>query len=293
MSVQEFYSVTRGRKPGVYSSWSECKEHVVGVEGSYFEIFSSEPQAYQHFCKAALSPSSSTSAPKTPERKKKSASSSSIAPGAPKKAPRKKEYFKGEKFYAVAAGDNPGVYNTHAEMVAAIGQATYKRFKCFPSVAECEAWIEAESPRRAYTHWYVVQGGGASFIKKNLSSSEIRTLKEDGAKIVTCWSKTEAEAVCAPKERVTIFLYPIFYSTTKTLGCRVGIVREDGTVSGWMKGYDVETDFEAQIACLDEYPNSGVKITVFGVGNLGMYVASLNRRQDLEDNFDFHQLNLE
>lgn len=42
---QKYYVVWSGKKTGVFYSWAECKEQVVGVEGSKYKSFESEAEA--------------------------------------------------------------------------------------------------------------------------------------------------------------------------------------------------------------------------------------------------------
>jgi len=40
-----FYAVRRGVKPGVYTSWPECQEQIVGFRGAQFKKFATEEEA--------------------------------------------------------------------------------------------------------------------------------------------------------------------------------------------------------------------------------------------------------
>ena len=42
---QRYYVVWQGKKPGIYSSWDECKEQVVGVQGAQYKSFGSMAEA--------------------------------------------------------------------------------------------------------------------------------------------------------------------------------------------------------------------------------------------------------
>lgn len=41
----KFYAVQKGKKPGIYASWDECKENVQGVSGAIYKSFNSESEA--------------------------------------------------------------------------------------------------------------------------------------------------------------------------------------------------------------------------------------------------------
>lgn len=45
MEKQKYYAVAKGRKTGVFSSWSECKSSVHGFKGAVFKSFSSLEEA--------------------------------------------------------------------------------------------------------------------------------------------------------------------------------------------------------------------------------------------------------
>ena len=40
-----FYAVVKGRRPGVYTSWSDCENHIKGYKGAYFKKFQTELDA--------------------------------------------------------------------------------------------------------------------------------------------------------------------------------------------------------------------------------------------------------
>ncbi|WP_118976746.1 ribonuclease H1 domain-containing protein [Taibaiella koreensis] len=47
--AQKFYTVWVGRRPGVYMTWDECKEQVVGYENAVYKSFSTLEQAKKAF----------------------------------------------------------------------------------------------------------------------------------------------------------------------------------------------------------------------------------------------------
>ena len=47
MGKNSVYVVFRGRKTGVFSSWPECHEHVVGFPGASYKKFNSTDEAYK------------------------------------------------------------------------------------------------------------------------------------------------------------------------------------------------------------------------------------------------------
>ena len=49
MSKQKYYVVWRGLKPGIYTSWEECKKQVTGFENARYKSFLSEEEAKKAF----------------------------------------------------------------------------------------------------------------------------------------------------------------------------------------------------------------------------------------------------
>ncbi len=49
MSKIKFYVVWEGRKPGVYSSWDECKKQIDGIAGAKYKSFESKDLAERAF----------------------------------------------------------------------------------------------------------------------------------------------------------------------------------------------------------------------------------------------------
>ena len=45
MAKTRYYAVRRGRKPGIYTSWEEVKEQVLGFEGAQHKSFDSRDAA--------------------------------------------------------------------------------------------------------------------------------------------------------------------------------------------------------------------------------------------------------
>ena len=44
-----FYAVRVGKKPGIYTSWDECKKQVIGVKGSIYKKFNSKSSAEEFY----------------------------------------------------------------------------------------------------------------------------------------------------------------------------------------------------------------------------------------------------
>lgn len=46
--MQKFYAVKKGKKPGIYFTWNECKKQVSGYSGAQYKSFESEDEAKQY-----------------------------------------------------------------------------------------------------------------------------------------------------------------------------------------------------------------------------------------------------
>lgn len=51
MSKKKYYVVWKGKKPGIYSSWSVCKHQIDGFEGAEYKSFASIDDAEEAFAK--------------------------------------------------------------------------------------------------------------------------------------------------------------------------------------------------------------------------------------------------
>ncbi len=74
---QKFYTVWVGRKPGVYSSWDECKKQTAGFDGAQFKSFETQQDA-----EAALKKNYWSFVQRTPLGVNKSAQATSLNVGA-------------------------------------------------------------------------------------------------------------------------------------------------------------------------------------------------------------------
>jgi ribonuclease HI len=66
MAKNKFYTVWKGRKPGVYQTWQACEEQIKGFEGAQYKSFDSQEEAiqalqknYWQYVKTKNSPASS------------------------------------------------------------------------------------------------------------------------------------------------------------------------------------------------------------------------------------------
>jgi len=49
---QKYYVVWRGIKPGIYTSWEECKKQTIGFEGAHYKSFTTLEDAKQAYSKS-------------------------------------------------------------------------------------------------------------------------------------------------------------------------------------------------------------------------------------------------
>lgn len=51
----KYYAVKEGKRPGIYRSWDECKEQVIGYKGAVYKKFSSKDEALEFMAKGQIS----------------------------------------------------------------------------------------------------------------------------------------------------------------------------------------------------------------------------------------------
>jgi ribonuclease HI len=64
MPKNKFYVVWKGKKPGIYEKWNDCKKQVEGVEGALYKGFPTldlaknalDDDPWKHMSKAASGP---------------------------------------------------------------------------------------------------------------------------------------------------------------------------------------------------------------------------------------------
>ncbi len=49
MAKQKFYVVWKGKEPGIYTSWEECKQQIEGVKGAQYKAFPDKESAEKAF----------------------------------------------------------------------------------------------------------------------------------------------------------------------------------------------------------------------------------------------------
>lgn len=106
---QKFYGVRAGKKPGVYTTWADCQENTTGFRGASYKSFASHKDAADFV------------AGKNPAGAKPT----------------------GEKFYGVAVGIKPGVYEDWIEASAQIKDVKGPKYKKFATRKEAEEFVNS------------------------------------------------------------------------------------------------------------------------------------------------------
>ncbi|GKU01770.1 rnase h protein [Fusarium langsethiae] len=120
---KNFYVVKVGRSPGIYNTWHECSTQVTGFPGAEYAGFVTAEEAQDYMG------GTKTSAPTA------SASKASIRTASTAKANGP------TKYYAVAVGSKPGIYNTWVEASPCIQGAPGAKHKKFDTLEGAENFI--------------------------------------------------------------------------------------------------------------------------------------------------------
>lgn len=102
MAKNKFYAVVKGRKPGVYSTWDDCKAQVDNFSGAQYKGFPDEKAAHEYL--------------EATEEK--------------------------GKFYGVHKGRVPGVYDTWDECKAQVDKFPGALYKSFPYRSEAQSYAD-------------------------------------------------------------------------------------------------------------------------------------------------------
>jgi len=135
--VTKYYAVRAGKEPGVYLTWKECQDQITGFKGAQFKSFTSRKDA-EDFAAG------------------KNVTSSASGRG------------EEEKFYGVAVGHNPGVYETWGEAQEQINGVKGPRYKKFATRKEAEEFVKSGGKG--------VKEKGPSAKKVKMSSSKGKTV---------------------------------------------------------------------------------------------------------------------
>ncbi|KAG9246111.1 ribonuclease-like protein H [Calycina marina] len=106
--VQKYYAVKAGHTISVFEDWSKCQESITGYKGAVFKSFTTEQDAKDFVAGKAVK----SSTPKEP------------------------------RFYGVAIGKVPGVYEEWTEAQEQIAGVKGPKYKKFATRKEAEAFVE-------------------------------------------------------------------------------------------------------------------------------------------------------
>ncbi|TVY21070.1 Ribonuclease H1 [Lachnellula arida] len=145
---QKYYGVRAGKTPGVYTSWADCQENTTGFRGAQYKSFLSRKDAADFV------------AGKSPAGAKPT----------------------GDKFYGVAVGRVPGVYEDWSEASAEIKDVKGPKYKKFATRQEAEEFVRSGGKSSGTA---VAKKDGenppAKKAKTAASAESGKKLKEDGA----------------------------------------------------------------------------------------------------------------
>ncbi|KAL7754464.1 hypothetical protein RI367_000445 [Sorochytrium milnesiophthora] len=121
---EKYYAVAQGREPGIYRSWNECERNTSGYSGSRFKSFTTVDDAAKFIV-----------------TERQGGSSGSGSGNGQSNSSSKQS---GGKYYAVAAGRQPGVYMTWDECQRQVNGYAGARFKSFLTLSQAREFIEHE-----------------------------------------------------------------------------------------------------------------------------------------------------
>jgi len=158
----KYYAVRAGKTPGVYMTWKECQDQTTGFKGASYKSFTSRQDA-EDFA-AGREVASSAGAGKGTE----------------------------EKFYGIAVGHNPGVYETWTAASEQIKDVKGPKYKKFATREEAEEFVRsggkaskkadaAKTARAEKSNGTGVEGPSAKKAKKSPSNGKTVKVWTDGS----------------------------------------------------------------------------------------------------------------
>jgi ribonuclease HI len=161
--VTKYYAVRAGKTPGVYMTWKECQEQTTGFKGASYKSFTSRQDA-DDFA-AGREVASTAGAGRGTE----------------------------ERFYGVAVGHKPGVYETWTAASEQIKNVKGPRYKKFDTREEAEEFVKnggkvskkGDAPKPAKkqekSNGTSVEGPSAKKAKANSSNGKTVRVWTDGS----------------------------------------------------------------------------------------------------------------
>jgi ribonuclease HI len=156
--VTKYYAVRAGKTPGVYMTWKECQDQTTGFKGASYKSFTSKKDA-EDFA-AGKEVASSAGAGKGTE----------------------------EKFYGIAVGHNPGVYDTWTAAQEQIKDVKGPKYKKFGTREEAEDFVKsggkavkkADAPKEK-SNGIGAEGPSAKKVKTSSSKGKTTRVWTDGS----------------------------------------------------------------------------------------------------------------
>jgi ribonuclease HI len=157
--VTKYYAVRAGKTPGVYMTWKECQEQTTGFKGASYKSFISRQDA-EDFA-AGREVANSAGAGKGTE----------------------------EKFYGVAVGHNPGVYETWTAASEQIKDVKGPKYKKFTTREEAEEFVNSggKAPKKADAPKLTKGGRSGGMGIDGPSAKKAKTSSSNG-KTVRVWT---------------------------------------------------------------------------------------------------------
>lgn len=134
MAKQSFYSVRKGREPGVYETWDECQAQVSGFQGAEYKKFNNMKDAIEFM----VATPEQAPVQKEPE---KSAPSMFISPSV----------ANAKQVYGVQSGKKPGIYGTWAECQEQVSGFQGAKYKKFSSLDDALSFVKGEEVVKTQT----------------------------------------------------------------------------------------------------------------------------------------------
>ncbi|ORX46871.1 hypothetical protein BCR36DRAFT_413821 [Piromyces finnis] len=125
-SIKKYYAIKRGYKTGVFDTWDECKDYVMGYNGSIYKSFLTLEEA-QDFVKGNELSEKMEAGVKIKEKKKTTFD---------------------RKFYAVRRGRNTGIFTTWEQCKKQVYGFRYPYYKSFYTLKEARDFLQGNDKEK-------------------------------------------------------------------------------------------------------------------------------------------------
>eukprot|EP01135_Chromosphaera_perkinsii_P008622 Nk52_evm64s1401 gene=Nk52_evmTU64s1401 len=154
MAKKKFYAVARGKTPGIYSTWDECKAQVTGFSKAMYKGFVTRDEAEAYMRLNSPLPDMSAEGirkwlngknlrgeDEEEESIERSAKRVKVDSGGVREERGRDGEASGKCYYAVRAGERTGIFRTWAECQKAAGEREGVQLQSFDSLSEAQAYI--------------------------------------------------------------------------------------------------------------------------------------------------------